>query len=390
MIPPSSAGAATVSCRAPVRWRPQWSSPSGPERARIGQVHVFGPGERRLKLPPQLSRQYPGHGAASRCDHENTACEDLGGRRAGPPDRLPGKTAEQTGVPPAVYSLQAGRRPAPAAIARNGLPRNRPEPHRKGNRESDHGGLGGKRYDGQPAGCAAAMIDPSGSREARCGEPAAEQADAADALPAPDRAAADATNGVSRAALVEKLFREHNESLVRFLSVKLRSWQEAQDVAQEAYVQMLRLETPETVGFLRAFLFKTAANLAITRLRARGVRERAATLELIEQPPESPTPERLALSEEQVRLVSQFLQELPPLYREALMLRRVDGLSCAEISQRMQIPERTVRHYVVEAMVYCQTRLEHVTAAKLEAAPLNGAGVPDRDATVHGAQPGET
>ena len=65
-----------------------------------------------------------------------------------------------------------------------------------------------------------------------------------------------------RAELVERLFREHNDALIRFLVARLRSYQDARDVAQESYVRLLSLDEPGAVSYLRAFLFKTAANLA--------------------------------------------------------------------------------------------------------------------------------
>src|SRR5262245_8726557 len=79
-----------------------------------------------------------------------------------------------------------------------------------------------------------------------------------------DAGVADASQ---RSALVERLFREHNEALIRFLALRLRSQQEAKEVAQEAYVRLLKLDQPGAVSFLRAFLFKTAANLAVDRIR---------------------------------------------------------------------------------------------------------------------------
>src|SRR5581483_12225459 len=74
-----------------------------------------------------------------------------------------------------------------------------------------------------------------------------------------------------RTTLIEKLFREHNQSLVRFLITRLNSEQEAREVAQEAYVRLLQLDRPEAVGFLRQFLFKTALNIATDRIRHRQV-----------------------------------------------------------------------------------------------------------------------
>ena len=56
--------------------------------------------------------------------------------------------------------------------------------------------------------------------------------------------------------LVGRLFREHNRSLVSYLAMRLRSVQEAKEVAQEAYVRVLQLQEPGAVSFLRAYLFK--------------------------------------------------------------------------------------------------------------------------------------
>jgi RNA polymerase sigma-70 factor (ECF subfamily) len=59
----------------------------------------------------------------------------------------------------------------------------------------------------------------------------------------------------------------------------LNSLADAQEVAQEAYVRLLRLKQPEGISFQRALLFRIAGNLSVDRIRARRVRERAETEE---------------------------------------------------------------------------------------------------------------
>lgn len=173
--------------------------------------------------------------------------------------------------------------------------------------------------------------------------------------PAPD---AELPKDDSRSAVVARLFREHNQTLLRFLVTKLHSEQEARDVAQEAYVRILNLDTPELVSHLRAYLFKTAANLAIDRLRARAVEHRVRELDFFEEPPREPDPGRGLAASEELQFIERCLQELPAKCRQAFLLRRIDGLSSSQISKALDIPERTVRHYIVEAIVYCQSRLE--------------------------------
>src|SRR5688572_2123411 len=72
---------------------------------------------------------------------------------------------------------------------------------------------------------------------------------------------------------VRQLFQQHNQALVSFLAARLNSAVEARDVAQEAYARLLQLQHPGTVSFLRAYLFRIAANLAVDRIRQRKVRD---------------------------------------------------------------------------------------------------------------------
>ena len=57
------------------------------------------------------------------------------------------------------------------------------------------------------------------------------------------------------------------------------------DVAQEAYVCMLCLEHPEEIRHPRAFLYRTASNLAVDSLRRERVRLSHEGISIIEQTP---------------------------------------------------------------------------------------------------------
>ena len=166
-----------------------------------------------------------------------------------------------------------------------------------------------------------------------------------------------------RTELVTRLFREHNEALVRFLALRLRSQQEAKEVAQEAYVRLLKLDQPGAVSFLRAFLFRTAANLAVDRIRheqmaRRVVRESKFLEELTAQP----TPEQFATDAQELQLVERLVNELPPKCRRAFLLHKVYGLDFADIAKQMGLGERMVRTYVCRAIVYCRAGLDAAQA----------------------------
>src|SRR5579872_4932244 len=129
-------------------------------------------------------------------------------------------------------------------------------------------------------------------------------------------------DGESRAHVIERLFRDHNEALLRFLRGRVRSHSEALEVAQEAYVRLLSLDQPGAVSYLRAFLFKTAANIAIDRRRRHlnygKVTERQLFMELAE----NRTPEREVAAEQTLHLLERLIEAMPPKCRESFVMNQ--------------------------------------------------------------------
>lgn len=163
--------------------------------------------------------------------------------------------------------------------------------------------------------------------------------------------------GGSRSSAIEQLFREHNDLLIRFLLARLGHRQEAKDVAQEAYVRLLALERPNTIGFLRAYLFKIAANLAVDRIRSRGAKDHVDALDFFVEDEYSDRVEQEAVAAQQAGLFWESLDELPPHYQQAVVMNRIQDLSTQEIAASMGKTDRTVRRYIADALIYCRLRL---------------------------------
>lgn len=181
-----------------------------------------------------------------------------------------------------------------------------------------------------------------------------------------DEPAAERQSSGADAANVERLFREHNSALLRFVAAKLGSEQEAREVAQEAYVRVLRLNHPEAVSYLRAFLFKTAANLALDRLRARGRRPPTCSVGESEFAVFHLCPERQIAGEQTVAIIRQALAELPHKCRQVFLLHRIQGFSRAEIAERMGLRERMVRMYMARALAHVRARLDQAEGNEKE------------------------
>jgi RNA polymerase sigma factor (sigma-70 family) len=164
----------------------------------------------------------------------------------------------------------------------------------------------------------------------------------------------DALDDHSR--VIADLFRAHNGALVSFLAARLHNAQDARDVAQEAYVRLLQLDTPGALSFLRGYLFKIAENLAIDRIRHRALRVRAAYTEalLFDDLDEGSSPERNLIAQEELSQISARLIELPAKCRQAFIMHVLLDRPTREIAAEMDVTDRMVRNYVTRGMLVCQ------------------------------------
>ncbi len=160
----------------------------------------------------------------------------------------------------------------------------------------------------------------------------------------------------TRADQVVALFREHNAALVAFLRARLNSLADAQEVAQEVYLKLLSLGPGTRIDSPRAFLFRSAANLAVDRLRMRNVRAAAPVDPEHDDWHVTPIPEQHASAVEQWRGLREALDELPPKTSRAFVMHVIDGRDFASIARDMNLSERMVRYHVGNALAHCRER----------------------------------
>ena len=150
---------------------------------------------------------------------------------------------------------------------------------------------------------------------------------------------------------LNRLYQEHFSELKAFIQ---KHWskeqQDAEDLAQEAFLRFAEYPQLESVQNPRAFLFQTLSNLAVDQYRKTQTRrqylETEIELETINTfhviSPESEV--------EQQHILQQFtarLNQLPALQRHAFILYRLEGLSHAEIAKRLGISQRSSERYVM-------------------------------------------
>jgi RNA polymerase sigma-70 factor (ECF subfamily) len=164
--------------------------------------------------------------------------------------------------------------------------------------------------------------------------------------------------------LLADLVERYQHRLVRYLLYLTGRREYAEDLAQETWIRVLQRGSQYN-GRQRfdPWLFAVARNLAIDYLRkkqravqtASSPNDRDAVLLL---PSSGPSPfEAAARSEDAIRLAGQ-LQILPPLYREALVLRFQEDLSLPEIAQVLGAPLTTVTSRIYRGLAALRSGFE--------------------------------
>jgi RNA polymerase sigma-70 factor, ECF subfamily len=161
---------------------------------------------------------------------------------------------------------------------------------------------------------------------------------------------------------LDALLAEHLPALrayVRHRADRLVSRKESvsdlvQSVCREVIEHLDRFEHQSPEGF-RQWLFRTAERKIIDRYRYYTAEKRDAGREIDEGTPTAPpalflTPSRDAIGREDLAAAEAAFARLPAPSQEVIMLSRVQGLSHAEIAQRMQRSEGAVRNLLYRGL----------------------------------------
>lgn len=164
----------------------------------------------------------------------------------------------------------------------------------------------------------------------------------------------------SKKALVERLFAEHGGALRAFFSRRVRRGPDAAELAQEVYLRLLRIPDVDAIRNPEAYLYTVASNLA----KEHSLQERRQRSSVDLENPE--IQEQLAVlpgfaglldTQARVKRLREVLLELPPKCQAAVALQYWEGLSYAEIGERLEISPNMVKKYLSRALVHCRRRM---------------------------------
>jgi len=125
--------------------------------------------------------------------------------------------------------------------------------------------------------------------------------------------------------------------------------QDAEDVVQEAYLRALRFFDNFHGIDGRSWILAIVRNACYTWLRQNRRKPLALEDEMLEVPDTRPNPEAVHLAEIDQKMLRQAIEDLPDEFREAIILRELEGLSYKEIGAITGAPIGTVMSRLARA-----------------------------------------
>lgn len=160
--------------------------------------------------------------------------------------------------------------------------------------------------------------------------------------------------------LVERLALDYGEDLIRFISRRVRTAADARDVAQEAYVRLLRLDRKDLIRDPRSYLYRIAANILYEYELHRAAEVNGVLRWSDERRAEVESGHRDGDVESIVlrRRLESVLGLLSPKCRAVLILHRREGMTYEEIGEQIGISVSMVKKYLAQGLQHCRERLK--------------------------------
>lgn len=171
------------------------------------------------------------------------------------------------------------------------------------------------------------------------------------------------------------------DSLYNFAHWLTQNREEAEDLVQETFTKALKGFSSFQAGTnFRAWMFRILRNTFLTSrtgLQARmtvplDVEENEAALPITPE-----TPESILLDRASDKMMQQALQELPVIFREALLLCDVEEMSYQEIAETLSIPIGTVMSRLSRARRMARASLQKMLRVGTRADQTSRASVND-------------
>jgi len=153
--------------------------------------------------------------------------------------------------------------------------------------------------------------------------------------------------------VAQQLYGEHQRWLYQWLCHKVGCPQQAQDLTQDTFINVLISPDLLTIRQARPFLATIARRLVANHYRRKKLEEAYLDALSLQPEHEHPSPEIRLLTLEILEKIDSALDGLPPQVREAFLLAHLQGMRYNDIAERLRISSSSVKQYLQRANLHC-------------------------------------
>ena len=136
-------------------------------------------------------------------------------------------------------------------------------------------------------------------------------------------------------------------TLSRYVRARTSRVDVVEDVVQETLTRLVHQGRVQKLVSIYALGFRIAANLLVDHHR----RDRRYVAERAEEPvSQAPLPDRVLVGREAVAILREALDAMPPLRRDVLVRRRLQGQSCAAIARDLGLSPKAVEKHITRGL----------------------------------------
>ncbi len=178
--------------------------------------------------------------------------------------------------------------------------------------------------------------------------------------PASPAARQSTRKSADRGKFVAVLFQRHRRQLLWYLLRLTSSRDDAEEIAQEAYLRLLRVDGLESDSVrARNYLFRTATNLVRDNYRRRTARceQQHVALEDLQLEAEDSALDRIVDSQLAADIVITILRDVAPRPRQAFLMHFGHGITYEQIATELGVSKKTVERDLVTTLEICRSKL---------------------------------
>lgn len=159
---------------------------------------------------------------------------------------------------------------------------------------------------------------------------------------------------------LKRLYLANSRALQDYLTHRLRDPVAAADLTQEAFLRLAETGGATALVNGRAYLFRTAHNLAVDHVRraAHRLTGQADETWLAGIPDEAEQPDEAVVARQRLERLRAIVDELPEQRRRIFVMAKIEGLTYGEVADRMGVSESTVQKHLAMALAHVMQRMK--------------------------------